>query len=404
MQKRKEEWKKTWRGGWLLLLCILTVVLVPNTAAQAKSKNQGKAGRYSTWSYQPKSRTLTISGKGSVSTDDLLQWNEDDDEAVWLGKEDGNLPMFRKIIFQEGITEIDFQFFCLENITTISLPGSLKKIGYDFSELGLDEINGAFDPWSTTLRKIKVSKKNKKFKISGKALVSKDGKTFYAYPTGRSAKKYRIPGKVTKIGKYAFWGADIQKVVMGDRVSTIGTHAFKNSTVREVDFGKKLTKIGYGAFDTCQLSQIKLPSSLVTISDEAFYACPITELVIPAKVTKIGYLAFAHNKKLQKIVIRGNAMIEEEAFEETSYYKDKQKNIIQQPITVVLGKKMKASLETLCESLGDRIQFEVEQGNPKYYVKEGALYTLRGDILVYQPKKEEVTPSPAPAATTGTAQ
>ena len=233
MQKRKKDGNRIGRGGLLLLLCVLTIVLVPNTAAQAKSKNQGKAGRSSTWTYQPKNRTLTITGKGSVDIDDLRQW-DDDDEGVWLGKEDAILPMFRKIIFREGITEIDQRFFCLENVTMISLPASLQKINNDgFNEYDLEEINGAYDPWSTTLRTIKVSKKSKKFKARGSVLFSKDGKTLYVYPTGRSAKKYRIPGKVTKIGNNAFMGADIRKIVLGNRVTVIGKQAFQDSTVSE---------------------------------------------------------------------------------------------------------------------------------------------------------------------------
>lgn len=394
MQKRKEDGNRIGRGGWLLLLCVLTIVLVPNTAAQAKSKNQGKAGRSSTWTYQPKNRTLTITGKGSVDIDDLRQW-DDDDEGVWLGKEDAILPMFRKIIFREGITEIDQRFFCLENVTMISLPASLQKINNDgFNEYDLEEINGAYDPWSTTLRTIKVSKKSKKFKARGSVLFSKDGKTLYVYPTGRSAKKYRIPGKVTKIGNNAFMGADIRKIVLGNRVTVIGKQAFQDSTVREVIFGKRLSKIMYCAFENCSLSKVNFPSSLTSIATGAFYGCPITELVIPAKVTKIGYQAFAKNKKLQKIVIQGNSYIEEEAFEDVSCYKDEKKNVIHRPITVVLGRKMSASLNALCESLGNQIQFEVESGNTKYYVKEGTLYTVRGDLPLYQPKKEEVKPSP----------
>lgn len=394
MQKRKKDGNRIGRGGWLLLLCVLTIVLVPNTAAQAKSKNQGKAGRSSTWTYQPKNRTLTITGKGSVDIDDLRQW-DDDDEGVWLGKEDAILPMFRKIIFREGITEIDQRFFCLENVTMISLPASLQKINNDgFNEYDLEEINGAYDPWSTTLRTIKVSKKSKKFKARGSVLFSKDGKTLYVYPTGRSAKKYRIPGKVTKIGNNAFMGADIRKIVLGNRVTVIGKQAFQDSTVREVIFGKRLSKIMYCAFENCSLSKVNFPSSLTSIATGAFYGCPITELVIPAKVTKIGYQAFAKNKKLQKIVIQGNSYIEEEAFEDVSCYKDEKKNVIHRPITVVLGRKMSASLNALCESLGNQIQFEVGSGNTKYYVKEGTLYTVRGDLPLYQPKKEEVKPSP----------
>lgn len=384
MQRKEIGWKK-WRGGWMLLLCVCMLTLVPGMAAQAKSKNQGKAGKNSTWSYQPNKKTLTISGRGCVSISSLRTWN-DDDEQVWLGKEDANLPMFQKIVFQEGITEIDCRFFFLENVKTISLPKSLQKIRY-CGQSTLSEVNGSYDPWSSTFKTIQVSKQNKKFKVSGGALISKDGKTLYVVPSGKSREKFQVSGKVNKIASYAFWGSDIRKVVLGRNVSTIGDAAFKYSTIKEVKFGNKLTRIGYCAFDGCGLTDIKLPKSLSIIEECAFYGCPLTEIVIPAKVSKIKYEAFGKNRNLQKIVLQGNTDIEEEAFFDTTFYKDNKRNLINQPITVVLGKQMRAPINTLCDDLGSQILFQVEQGNTKYYVKEGNLYTVRGDVLIYQYQK-----------------
>ncbi|MDE6852267.1 MAG: leucine-rich repeat domain-containing protein [Lachnospiraceae bacterium] len=385
MQRKENGWKK-WRGGWMLLVCACIVMLVPGMTVQAKSKNQGKAGKNITWTYQPNKKTLTLSGKGYVSISGLRTWN-DDDEQVWLGKEDGNLPMFQKIIFQEGITEIDCRFFYLENVKSISLPKSLQKIRYCGESL-LSGVNGSFDPWGSAFRTIRVAKQNKKFKVSGGALVSKDGKTLYLVPSGKSMEKYRISGKVTQIANYAFWGTDIRRVVLGKQVTTIGNAAFKHSTVKEVKFNSKLKRINYCAFDSCGLTEVKFPNSLSVIGECAFYGCPLTEVVIPAKVSKIQYEAFGKNHKLEKIVIQGNTAIEEEAFFDTTFYKDSKKNIINQPITVVLGKKMKASVSDLCADLGSQIQFQVDPGNTKYYLKEKDLYAIRGDVLVYQYQKE----------------
>ncbi|MDE6567149.1 MAG: leucine-rich repeat domain-containing protein, partial [Lachnospiraceae bacterium] len=231
-------------------------------------------------------------------------------------------------------------------------------------------------------------KQNKKFKISGNALVSKSGKTIYVMPSGRKVKNYRVSGKVTKIAKFAFWGSDVQKVTLGKKVSSIGDGAFAYTTLKEVKFGNKLEKIGYSAFEKCGLSELKLPNSLATIKAYAFCSCPLTEVVLPAKVSKVGYMAFGKNRKMQKIVIKGNTNIEEEAFFNTTFYKDSNKNIVNQPITVVLGKKMKAPIKNLCDDLGSLIQFQVDPGNTKYYVKEGDLYTIRGDMLVYQMGKD----------------
>ncbi len=386
MQRKENGWKK-WRGVWFLLFCACIVVLMPDMEAHAKAKNQGKAGKNITWSYQPKKKTLTLSGRGYVSVSGLVTWNEDD-ERVWLGKEDANLPMFKKIIFQEGITEIDCRFFYLENVRSISLPKSLQKIRY-CSKYTLSDVNGAYDPWSSTLGRIQVAKQNKKFKVSGGALVSKDGKTLYVVPSGKSREKYHVPGKVTRINRYAFWGTDIRKVVLGNQVTTIGDSAFQYSTVKEVKFGRELKRIGYSAFYGCGLTEVKFPNSLTVIGESAFYGCPLTEVVIPVGVSQIKYEAFGKNHRLQRIVIQGNTAIEEEAFFNTTFYEDKKKNIINQPVTVVLGKKMKASVADLCADLGSQIEFKIDTGNTKYYVKEKNLYTVRGDVLVYQYRKGE---------------
>lgn len=394
--QRKVNDRRKWRGGWMLL-CVLLVVLVSNTAVQAKSKNQGKIGKKITWTYQEKKKTLKISGKGYVNASGLRLWNSSDSENTWLGKEAGSLPMFKKIVFQEGITEIDYRFFCLENVVSISLPKSFRKIRY-CSRSSIESLSGDYDPWSTTLKTIKVAKGNKKFKVSSSALVSKNGKTLYVFPSGKNMERYRVSGKITHIGDMAFWGTDIKHVSLGDRVETIGDDAFFNSTIKEITFGKNCKKIGSNAFSGCELSRVQFPKSLTVIGEYAFQGCPFTEVVLPVNLAKVGEAAFADNKKLKKIVINGNTDCKVSAFEETSCYDDEYENKIHNPITVVLGKKMKSSVSNLCDDLGKYITFQVQQGNSKYYVKDGNLYTVRGNKLVYE-RKEQVAEKPASSAT-----
>lgn len=381
-----------------MMLCALALIVLPTTAAQAKTKNknQGKAGKKATWSYNEKKKVLTISGKGSVKATDLKKKGKTG-ELLWLGKEDGSLPMFKKIVFTEGITTIDYCFFYLENVKTISLPKSFKKVQYS-SYIG--DINGRFDPWSTTLKKITVHKKNKKFMVSGGVLFSKNGKKLYVFPSGKKADAYKIPNKVTNIEQYAFWGADIRKVTIGNKVTRIDDNAFCNSALTEVVFGKRVKRIGCSAFRNCVLSQVKLPDSLSYIDSYAFYACPITEITIPSKVTKVREYAFAENHKLKKIVLQGNASVEATAFTDTTKYYRYEDDVnvqAEQPVTVVLGKNMKANVDTLCKDLGSQIAFQIENGNPKYYVKNGNLYTIRGDKLIYEPKKEDPKTETPPA-------
>lgn len=394
--------KKIMKTMFAMLLCALTLMVLPNVAAQAKTKNRnkGKAGKSATWTYNEKKKVLTIAGKGAVRASDLLKEDKSGD-FQWLGREEGNLPMFRKIVIEEGITAIDYDFFCLENVKSISLPKSFKKIQYNYRNI--NEINGQMDPWSTTLTKIVVHKKNKKFKVFKGILLSKDGKKLYVFPASKSKDVYRISNKITEIRPYAFWGADIQKVIIGNKVTKIGASAFRNSTLKEVTFGKSLKRIGDSAFRGCALSNMNFPDSLTYIGQYAFCRCPITELTIPSKVAVIEYWAFGHNHELKKIVFQGNAKISHGAFYSTvdyDEYKNEQSTHIELPITVVIGKNVKVNVADFCSCLGSRITFQVEPGNAKYYVKDGNLYTIRGNKLVYEFKKEEEKPETPPVGTT----
>lgn len=382
------------KGMLLLMVCVMALLLLPNAQAQAKSKanTKGKLGKKAEWSYNEKKKTLTISGTGYINATELKKEDKLGDYS-WLGRDEGNLPMFKKIVFKEGITGIDSRFFCLENVKTISLPKSFKKIKYK-DPYG---INGSYDPWSTTLTKITVNKKNKKYKVSKGALVSRNGKTLYVFPSGKSLKRYQISDKVTKIAERAFYGTDIQKVIIGNRVQTIGDSAFYCSTLKSIVFGNKVKKIGKETFSECALEQLDLPNSLTYIDSFAFESCPLSEITIPSKVNKVKFHAFGNNKKLKKITILGNTEMMEGALGNCTRYMDSNEHYVNTPVTVVLGKKMKASVIGIYEDLGSMISFQVETGNPKYYVKDGNLYKVRGNELVYEKKQEEVK---APADTT----
>ena len=89
----------------------------------------------------------------------------------WPGSEAGQPAIFDRLVFGEGITTISSGFFCIEGIKTISLPKSFKKIK---ASNEMDAVNGSFEPYSTTLKKLQVSKKNKKFSVSKGILYSKD--------------------------------------------------------------------------------------------------------------------------------------------------------------------------------------------------------------------------------------
>ena len=104
-----------------------------------------------------------------------------------------------------------------------------------------------------------------------------------AYPVGRDALYYNIPGNV----------------------QTIDTSAFRGATkIKYLDIPNSVTSIGQSAFYECSsLESIALPSSITAIPGYAFAFCTsLKTIVIPEAVSKIESMAFwevAENLQLQ---------------------------------------------------------------------------------------------------------
>lgn len=109
------------------------------------------------------------------------------------------------------------------------------------------------------LEKIEVSKQNKKFMVKNAALLSRDGKILYFYPTARKNKSYTVPASVNTIRKGAFYkNKYLQKVHTGKNTTTIESSAFDGSIkLTKVYLGRKTNLIQSEAFRSCaRLSKI----------------------------------------------------------------------------------------------------------------------------------------------------
>ena len=275
--------------------------MILTVSADAGTETEGKVCAGVKWSYDASSETLTISGKGYAKIKSFQTYGI----YTWPASEEGALPFFKKIVFNEWITKIDFAYFTMEGIESIALPKSLKTIVYG-NNWNPYNVNGKYEPYSTTLTKITVNKKNKKFSSSNGVLYSKNKKTLYVYPSGKKVGKYVISKKVTKIARNAFYGSDIQTVKLSANLTSIGERAFRQSTIKTLQTNKKLKTIGDGAFLNTDLTNVKLPESLKTIGRQAFYGCAMTKVVLPKNITKIDLYAFSKLDKLTNIVVYSN--------------------------------------------------------------------------------------------------
>ena len=219
----------------LVVACIMCSLTA--SAAEATIIAQGECGAEGSsvqWKYDD-TGTLTISGTGAIESYSYVTqcpWNSYRNDIMSL-------------IIEEGVTEIgSANFKQLKNITAVTLPSTMKKIGPNaFAECALsftvDEANAIYSA------------------VDG-VLFNKDKTTLLQCKLS-DTEYVEIPNSVTTIGNYAF-------------------------------------------SDCTSLTSIEIPSSVTTIGNEAFYGCTgLTSIEIPHSVTMIEIYAFSGCTKLSTV-------------------------------------------------------------------------------------------------------
>ena len=160
-----------------------------------------------------------------------------------------------------------------------------------------------------------------------------------------------IPGGVREIGEDAFFGANIEGVIIPEGVTKIGESAFYScSDLKEIRFPDSIEEICEDAFSECEsLLRVALPPKLKKVGDNAFNGCTSLEEVVfndgleeigddafmfggvfdkitlPSTLKTIGDWAFAECERLTEVVMPSGVHIGSSAFSGTPYAEEKQK-------------------------------------------------------------------------------
>lgn len=216
------------------------------------------------------------------------------------------------ITLPEGLEEIgDEAFYYISTLKSVTLPSTLKTIG--------NKVFGLADDF----KEVNVSEDNEHFKDIHGVLYSKDETTLYVYPEGKADTTYDIPKTVKHISDYAFYGAmNLTSVTIPDNVETIGVRSFaalfnatqislnpanskltkvgdkafaENSLIKSFIFPKGVTELGSGVFDgDNSLTSVQFLGEITKIPDDFFNSCTGLQTInIPATVTEIGNGAFS---------------------------------------------------------------------------------------------------------------
>ncbi len=180
------------------------------------------------------------------------------------------------------ITEIPDYAFGNSNLTSVTIPGSVKRIGKafvcnNFTKNKLSQIN-----LSEGLEIIDGS-------FAGAKITSID-----------------LPDSLIEIGRESFYNCGVlESVVFPKNLTTIGWDAFWACfSLEEVVLSESITTIYGGAFCWCPIKKVVVPESLVSIVGNTFSDCDKLEIVvIGGKVEEIGTEAFKNCGSLDTVVI-----------------------------------------------------------------------------------------------------
>ena len=298
---------------------------------------------------------------GGDAIDNTAYYNDSDnweDGVLYIGnylvKSDGYTPATYSI--REGTVSIlDSAFAWCEDITSITIPSSVKSIGYDafYNCIGLTSITipnsvtsidySAFQD-CTNLKTINVHNN-----ITYIGLYAFDGTAYYnnsdnwtngvlylgtyllkanenvpatytiregttliadsAFAYNETITAVTIPDSVKYIGLNAFESCPkLTTATIGNGVKIIGDYTFYDcASLSNVTLGNSIEAIEQCAFSDCiGLKNITLPGSVKTIGYSAFYYCTeLASINLTNRVTSIGYEAFEGCEKLTDVYFEG---------------------------------------------------------------------------------------------------
>ena len=230
-----------------LAVLLVALLCLTATVSAAEITHSGECGDNLTWTLDDEG-TLTISGTGEM--DDFS------DYPPWLELD------VRRVIVESGVTSIGECAFETSNddlsmLTQISLPNTLKKIGFRaFARTNIREID--------------------------------------------------IPNSVTEISNYAFQDSALTSVTWPKGTKVLETSVFERcEDLVEVVLPEGVTEIGFAAFRSCRnLSSVTIPSTLKVIEDHAFEACQALQVVaLPDSVTTLESSVFENCTNLEVVYL-----------------------------------------------------------------------------------------------------
>ena len=285
------------KQGFVVLTVLLIILMIG--ASTAAAEYSGTWGILD-WTLDDNG-LLTVSGKGKMEDYNFIGegWTTYQEEI-------------RKAVISEGITSIGANMFAsCENLTDVTLPGSLKEIGFAAfcfcSSLrrirlpeGLKRIGDDAFRECSSLESVMIpdgvteigSMSFEDCPATLFASIGSDGAKALAWP----GYPFRVPDGMCEL-KYNSDGglefrscrSDITECTIPDGVTVIAVSAFRNcEKLQHVTIPDSVTEIRSYAFENCRLlSEITLPHNLKSYDADAFCGCEnLKSITLPDGITE----------------------------------------------------------------------------------------------------------------------
>jgi hypothetical protein len=318
----KEEFFMNKKSNFMMILAILSM-LVPAFCIKTVNAISGSTiDNGIEYKLDSKEKTACLTdGRGASGNIEIPATVVDKDisyNVTSVGERAFSGAMLKSIALPDSVEVLGSGAFerC-ENLMTISLSGSLKKIEADaFFWSGItyiiipESVESIGERAFGQCARLSRAELPEQLSYCGKELFS--GCILLENVT--------LPNNIKTIPEKMFYGCEkLSEIAIPAGVETIGANAFVHCKFNELELPQTLTTIGSHAFDYCsELNYVVLPENTSTIEDGAFSRCEnLSYIEIPESVVNIGYHAFGSSDpteltKLKKVICIKNSYVDEQ--------------------------------------------------------------------------------------------